>query len=224
MAQPPEATGTLPQEDLPEEGPPPGPAADPWGFGPMAGTASPRHQIRTLFSAAHVLAYQGDQEGCEYVLARLQQTAEGHLIDLREMGVQPEEVVDWRREAMVGAVPLTQLEPTGMFLDNVTGADVRNLQDEYLGSVSDIILDIEEGQPEYVVVARGGFLGIGEDHVLVPWENLSAAPELHVLILDMPDERFAEAPAVDPDVAADAEWMQQYRWQTDDYWQQQREG
>jgi sporulation protein YlmC with PRC-barrel domain len=148
----------------------------------------------------------------------------GWLTDLREIGVQPEEVVDWRREAMVGAVPLTQLEPTGMFLDNLTGADVRNLQDEYLGSVSDIILDIEEGEPEYVVVARGGFLGIGEDHVLVPWENLSAAPELHVLILDMPEEQFAEAPAVDPDVAADAEWMQEYRRQTDDYWQQQREG
>ncbi len=226
---PPPTTGAIPEDEAATPEAPAAPAApatggDPWGLGPMQGMASPRHQIGALFSAANVLAYQGDQEGCQYVLARLQTTAESHLEELREMGVQPDEVVDWRREAMAGAVPLPQLETAGIQLDDLTGTDVRNPQDEYLGSVSDIVLDAEDGTPEYVVVARGGFLGIGEDNILVPWQDLAAAPQLNTLILDISEAEFEQAPAIDSDLAGDPEWIQEHRRQTQEYWEHHREG
>lgn len=220
----PPATGAVPQEGTPGAAAPPGTMADPWGFGAMAGAASPRHQIRTLFSAANVLAYQGDEEGCQFILARLQQTADDHLTQLREMGVPPDQVVDWRREAMAGAISLTALEPRGIFMDNIIGMDVRNPQDELLGSVSDVVLDIEEGVPEFVLVARGGFLGIGEEQVLVPWDALGAAPRLNTLVLDVSEQAFEQAPAVDAEVATQPEWMDRHRQDIEAYWDQQRAG
>lgn len=71
--QPPEqpgVTGTVPPEQpgvtgtVPTEQVAPGePMAAPWAGQLMTGAASPRHQIRSLFTAAQTLAYQGDQEG-----------------------------------------------------------------------------------------------------------------------------------------------------------------
>jgi hypothetical protein len=42
-----------------------------------------------------------------------------------------------------------------------------------IGKVDDLILDPETGEILYVVWATGGFLGIGQDVVLIPFENRS---------------------------------------------------
>ena len=38
-----------------------------------------------------------------------------------------------------------------------------------LGTVVDFVLDTATGAVAYVVVARGGFMGIGEEHYALPW-------------------------------------------------------
>lgn len=106
-------------------------------------------------------------------------------------------------------------------LDDLTGTDVRNLADESLGSVSDIIVDPVTGQIAYAVVARGGFLGIGEDYVAVPWQQFRATPGLNTLVLNVTENAFAEAPTVDPDAFGDAGQLQQQNQLINDYWGQQ---
>jgi sporulation protein YlmC with PRC-barrel domain len=69
-------------------------------------------------------------------------------------------------------------------IDNVLGADVRNLRDEDLGDIQDVILD-QEGDLAYVLVGRGGFFGMGQDLVPVRWQDLRAVPDADTFVLDI---------------------------------------
>jgi sporulation protein YlmC with PRC-barrel domain len=178
-----------------------GAMTSPWGAAgnTFHGAQSPRAQIETLYRAAHVLAARGDQEGCQYVLSELETVYDDYTSRLERAGVEAGEVTTWRQERMLAAQPVSEVRgQVRLTVDDVTGTDVRNLQDEHLGSVSDVIIDDNAGEIAYAVVARGGFLGIGEDHVAVPWQEFRLAPGLNTLVLDVPEQTIAEAPSVDP--------------------------
>jgi len=49
---------------------------------------------------------------------------------------------------------------------SLAGVDVRNLADESLGEVEDVVMD--KGQINAIIVERGGFLGMGQSYYLVP--------------------------------------------------------
>jgi sporulation protein YlmC with PRC-barrel domain len=52
---------------------------------------------------------------------------------------------------------------------------------EVLGSISDLMLDLERGRVAYAVVATGGFMGNGERLFAVPWSALRAHGQHFVL-------------------------------------------
>jgi sporulation protein YlmC with PRC-barrel domain len=56
--------------------------------------------------------------------------------------------------------------------NKLIGMSVYNVADENLGDVNDVILD-KSGTPAVVVIGVGGFLGIGEKNVGVPFDRLS---------------------------------------------------
>jgi sporulation protein YlmC with PRC-barrel domain len=166
----------------------------PWG--PAGVTGSPRDEMQVLYSAAVVLGRQGKQDGCEYLLAELQGTYQTYVTRLQDAGVDPAEVTSWRQERIALAQPVSELpESAVLTVDDLTGTDVRNAADEYLGSVADVIFDRVTGDIRYIVVARGGFLGIGEDHVPVPWERFSMAEGLNTLVLHVTEEEIGQAPS-----------------------------
>ena len=198
--------------------------ADPWAAagGPLYGAQSPRNQIEVLYGAAYVLAQQGKQEGCQYVLAELTNTYDQYTMRLQEAGIDPSQVTNWRQEQIAVAQPIQQVQGISRFtVDDVTGTDVRNLQDEHLGSVSDVILDPSSGAITYAIVARGGFLGIGRDHVAVPWNAFRATPGLNTLVLNVPEDAMENAPTVDPDSFGDPTTVTQQDQEVDQYWRQQ---
>jgi sporulation protein YlmC with PRC-barrel domain len=106
-------------------------------------------------------------------------------------------------------------------VDDLEGTDVRNLRDEYLGSISDLAFDARSGEITYVIVARGGFLGIGEEHVAVPWGAFRATPGFNSLILDVSENRLEQAPMVDPDTFADDSAVSTQDEEVNRYWDQQ---
>jgi sporulation protein YlmC with PRC-barrel domain len=194
------------------------PGTGPWGA--VAGLVrSPRHEIRVLFLAADVLARQGKQDGCEYVTAELVDTYETYTAQLAEAGVDPAQVVDWRQEQIALAQPVTE-EPAvqRLTLDDLLGMDVRNAQDFGLGSVADVVLDRNTGQLLYVMVARGGFLGIGEDRVPVPWEHFRMAPGLNTLVLNVPENVMEAAPAIDAGGIFNPDAQPQQSQVVDEFW------
>lgn len=68
---------------------------------------------------------------------------------------------------------------------------------EVLGSISDLMIDLERGCVAYAVVATGGFMGIGERLFAVPWRALRAVDQQFVL--DCKRASLETAPAFDRD-------------------------
>src|SRR5256885_13714801 len=58
--------------------------------------------------------------------------------------------------------------PTANRASEIIGMEVRNAQDQKLGKIEDIILDLASGHVSYAVLSMGGVLGIGDKLVVVP--------------------------------------------------------
>lgn len=81
----------------------------------------------------------------------------------------------------------------------ITGDDVYNMQDENLGKIQDIMLDISTGKIRYAVLSSGGFLGMGDRLFAVPWKALKQDKKHHRFMLDVDAERLKNAPGFDKD-------------------------
>jgi sporulation protein YlmC with PRC-barrel domain len=91
----------------------------------------------------------------------------------------------------------------------ITGDDVCNMQEEKLGKIHDVMLDVSEGKIRYAVLASGGFLGMGDRLFAVPWKALKLDKENKCFMLDVDVERLKNAPGFDKDKwpnMADASW------------------
>lgn len=198
-----------------------GAAADP--FAGVQWSRAPDQALRTLYAAAHIFAENNDDQACRMVLNETRQLYNSYTERLRQAGVEPGEVRSYRQRQLVLARPVTERE-RGMRADTITGTDVRNPQDENLGSVEDVVFDPRTGDIAYVVVSRGGFLGIGEDHVAVPWQQLRVTPNLDTFVLNMREGQLEAAPKVNPDVFATDEGYTRRRGEIDRFWESNRAG
>lgn len=55
----------------------------------------------------------------------------------------------------------------------ITGSHVKNLQNEDIGTIDNLIVNPETGRLRFAVLSVGGFLGIGDTNVVVPWTALN---------------------------------------------------
>jgi sporulation protein YlmC with PRC-barrel domain len=102
-----------------------------------------------------------------------------------------------------------QAGTTVLSASTITGDEVCNMQDETLGKIQDIMLDIGSGKIRYAVLSSGGFLGMGDRLFAVPWNALKPDTENHRFMLDVDVERLKNAPGFDKDQwpnMADATW------------------
>ena len=102
--------------------------------------------------------------------------------------------------------------PRLMGAETLLGNDVYNKQDEDLGDVKEIMLDVHNGKVSYAVLSYGGVLGFGEKLFAVPWDALKLDTVNKRFVLDINKERLADAPGFDkddwPDMA-DQTWQGQ---------------
>ncbi|WP_297187014.1 PRC-barrel domain-containing protein [uncultured Porticoccus sp.] len=92
-----------------------------------------------------------------------------------------------------------QIGVTLLSAATITGDEVCNMQNEKLGKIQDVMLDIAEGKIRYVVLASGGFMGMGDRLFAVPWKALKQDKENKRFILDVDVERLKNAPGFDKD-------------------------
>lgn len=78
------------------------------------------------------------------------------------------------------------------------GKDVKNLQGEDLGEVKDLVRD-DNGEISLVIVSFGGFIGMGEKDVAVPYTALSFNESEDHAVLDVTKEQLASASEVGAD-------------------------
>jgi sporulation protein YlmC with PRC-barrel domain/osmotically-inducible protein OsmY len=74
------------------------------------------------------------------------------------------------------------------------GAEVRNYQDEKLGKVEDIAVDVESGRIAQVILSSGGFAGIGDTLYAVPPGTLHYDTTKRVVHLDSNKAKMKAAP------------------------------
>ena len=80
---------------------------------------------------------------------------------------------------------------------DVIGMTVKNYQNEKLGKVENLAVDVESGRIVQVVISSGGFLGMGETLTPVPPGALHHDVGQKILHLDASMEKFNAAPKCD---------------------------
>jgi hypothetical protein len=93
--------------------------------------------------------------------------------------------------------------------DAVEGRPVVNAQEEYLGDVAHIMAVVPDGKIAYVVVSRGGGLGVGNQLHAIPWSALMFDEDNERFVLNSTEESLKNAPSFDKDnwpVMTDRDW------------------
>jgi sporulation protein YlmC with PRC-barrel domain len=71
---------------------------------------------------------------------------------------------------------------------------VKSPQGEDLGKIEEVMIDMEVGRVAYAVLSFGGFLGLGNKWVPVPWDAVALRPDEKVLLLNTEKEKLQKAP------------------------------
>jgi sporulation protein YlmC with PRC-barrel domain len=77
---------------------------------------------------------------------------------------------------------------------SVTGDKVHDENDEAMGDIKDIMLDVISGKIEYYIVEFGGFLGIDTKYFAIPFNLLTVDPEKRILVFKHSKEMLENAP------------------------------
>lgn len=93
--------------------------------------------------------------------------------------------------------------PRLMGADTLIGNDVYNYQEEDLGDIKEIMLDVPNGNISYAVLSYGSFLGMGEKLFAVPWSALKLDTVNKRFLLDIDKDRLKDAPGFEKDAWPD---------------------
>jgi sporulation protein YlmC with PRC-barrel domain len=103
-------------------------------------------------------------------------------------------------------------QPRVLSASSLAHTRVVNGQDEDLGRIEELMIDLPSGRIAYAVLSFGGFLGFGDKRFAVPFEALAIDPENERFRLDVPRERLEQAEGFDQDDwpdFADRRWGEQ---------------
>jgi len=95
--------------------------------------------------------------------------------------------------------------------NKLAGLNVRNSAGEKLGTVEDLVIDLQSGKAQYIAVSFGGVLGIGSKYFAIPFQDVRfnhGRDEMY-FVLDISKDKLENAPGFDkndwPDFA-DPNW------------------
>ncbi len=179
--------------------------------------ARPGYEVRTLVAAATILARHGQQAPCEDVLATTKNIYMLYAADLHGSGAPKVGEPLWRQQEIAGAQPVAN-NSNSFRSDQLLGTDVRTSQNEALGSVDDMVMSPETGKIAYLVIARGGIFGIGEEYVPVPWQDFKVTPKANLLVLEATRSTMSAAPRLTHDQSMTIEQFNQETPKVDAYW------
>jgi sporulation protein YlmC with PRC-barrel domain len=77
----------------------------------------------------------------------------------------------------------TIVAPAVQSAKELVGAEVRSADGKEVGEIDHLMIETSVGRVAYVLISRGGFLGVGGEWVPVPFELLSQSPSSEALTL-----------------------------------------
>jgi sporulation protein YlmC with PRC-barrel domain len=91
------------------------------------------------------------------------------------------------------------LYPRVLSAGSIIGNKVVNADGELLGTIKDLVIDLDDAQIAYVVLSFGGWLGLGDKLFAIPLEALTFDTRENRVILDVDKEVLKNAPGFDKD-------------------------
>lgn len=79
-------------------------------------------------------------------------------------------------------------------IDWITGSNVLSPDGQSVGRINDLIVDGGNGQMIAAIIGVGGFLGVGEKQIAVPWEQLTVNYDASEITTDLTREEADAAP------------------------------
>jgi sporulation protein YlmC with PRC-barrel domain len=162
-------------------------------------SAEVRRDMNQLRSAARTLERYRKGEACEKIIETIEEIVEKR----KEAHARRME-----RERFANAAPVSRMRGL-VRVDDIKGKDVHDTRGEEIGVVEAVPVDTDKGSIAYVVMSHGGFLGIGEKLVAVPWQQFRMTEKQDALVLAISEEKLDKAPGFDDDnwpKMTDPEW------------------
>jgi len=107
----------------------------------------------------------------------------------------------------------------------LTGLNVMNPQGEKIGTIEDLVINLQDGKVQYIALSVGGVLGIGDKLFAVPFQEVrfNHGKDEMYFVIDISKEKLEQAPGFNksdwPDFA-DPQW----RSKVDNYYRENRGG
>jgi len=131
--------------------------------------------------------------------------------DKDKTGIARDRVSDTTANTSVNAnAPLLRFNRASELI----GMNVKNRENEKIGEVKDLIVDLQSGHIAYAVVSSGGILGIGDKLVAVPARSFEYSDTDKKLVLNVDKQTLANAPRFEKDRWPD---ISDVRWNTGVY-------
>ena len=96
------------------------------------------------------------------------------------------------REGVAGAAVSSATDPAA--LRDLIGRNVENAAGERIGEIEDVVL--QDGRRSVLIVSVGGFLGIGEKLVTVPYDEVTMTSD--GILVNLTRGQLKRQPAYDP--------------------------
>ena len=80
---------------------------------------------------------------------------------------------------------------------HVLGMPVRNEQGREVGEIDNLLIDTRDGRISHVVIGLGGFMGVGEKKVVVPWADLKVSSDGKRNVATLEQAKVESAPRWD---------------------------
>lgn len=155
-------------------------------------------KLLIIFASAGAFIQSGAYAGDAQIKAGAQAGSSDASIELR---ADPQ-AGQLRANASAGQSHLLQAS-------ELIGSDVRNQQDEKLGDIKDVMIDLQSGKAPFAVFSSGGFFGVGDRLMAVPISSFKQNSGQDQFVLNMDRERLQSAPSFDkgnwPDMS-DESW------------------
>lgn len=95
----------------------------------------------------------------------------------------------------------------------IKGMNVFNLEGDKIGSIDELVINVETGRVAYAALSVGGFLGVGDKLFAVPWREfrLEVDEKDKFFRLDIDKATLKDAPGFDKDAwpnEADKHWAE----------------
>lgn len=162
--------------------------------------------LRKLRNAAHILQSYGLMEACQNVAAAIQEITKDPVknAEVRDtyystqgrMIITDDRPYDEKLKSRQASAVLLSESAGSINANEMIGADVHNHLNEDVGEIQNLILS-DKGQPAYVVVASGGFLGLGEKWIAVPFSKVKVSADGGTYYVNMTEEQIDAAPDFD---------------------------